>query len=174
MEKRTVIRLSAAVGAILLALAAGFILWSAGLPKGRSELTRIAPFMADTLDGERILVDENLNRPLVINFWATWCTPCVVEMPRLEEAYQSGKDDGLVVIGVNNAEEPEEVADWVAAHGIHFPIVIDQFRELEALYQIRGFPTTLFVDREGRVREIIEGPVSEATLERELKGIGID
>jgi thiol-disulfide isomerase/thioredoxin len=168
------IRLAAAVGAVMLALVAGFIVWQAGLPEGREELSLIAPFEAETLDGEQIVVDENLNRPLVINFWATWCEPCVVEMPRLENAFRNGEDDGLLVIGVNNGEEPEMVRAWVEEHGINFPIVIDQFRELEALYQVRGFPTTVFIDREGQVRKRVEGIVSEETLERELEVIGVD
>jgi thiol-disulfide isomerase/thioredoxin len=174
MQKRPIRRLAAAVGAVVLALAAGLIVWQAGLPEGRSELSLIASFEAETLDGARLVVDDNLNRPLVINFWATWCEPCVVEMPRLEAAYQAGEDDGLVVIGVNNAEEAAVVRTWVAEYGISFPIVIDEFRELEALYQVRGFPTTIFIDREGRVQKRVEGIVSTETLARELKGIGVD
>lgn len=174
MQKHRTIRLSAAVGAVVLTLAAGFIIWGVGLPAGRGELNLIAPFEAETLDGERLVVDENLNRPLVINFWATWCEPCIIEMPRLEAAFRDGEDAGLLVIGVNNAEEPDVVRAWVEAHGISFPIVIDEFRELEVLYQVQGFPTTVFIDRDGQVRKTVKGLVSVETLERELEVIGVD
>jgi cytochrome c biogenesis protein CcmG/thiol:disulfide interchange protein DsbE len=165
-------RMRAAGGALLLALAAGLVLWQAGLPQIHS--LAVAPsFKADTLDHKRLEVSSQLDRPLVINFWATWCVPCIVEMPRLEAAYQAGKGSSLLIVGVNAGEDDEHVRAWVEANAISFPIVLDRFGELETAYQVNGYPTTFFVDRQGRVEYIVEGTLSEKELQRGLTAIGV-
>ncbi|NDJ87191.1 MAG: TlpA family protein disulfide reductase [Chloroflexi bacterium] len=166
-------RILAASGAVILLLAAGSILWLAGLPQVPS-LTTAPEFEALTLENERLAIDPLLNRPVVINFWATWCVPCVIEMPRLEDAHQKYQARGLLVVGVNVGEDRATVAPWIAEHDVSFPIVLDRFGELEQAYEVRGYPTTFFVDRQGRVQKTVQGLLSEDELDDGLAAIGID
>lgn len=166
-------RIYAAGGALILALAAVFVLWQAGLPQ-RPALTNVPNFEAQTLDDQYIKVDARLNRPLVINFWATWCAPCIIEMPYLESAYQDASNQNLLVLGINAGEAPDQVEQWIDANSISFPIVIDPYGELERQYQIDGYPTTFFVDNQGRVQEVVSGQLTREALRRGLAAIGIN
>lgn len=161
------IRLLAAAGVIAFTFAAGYVIWQAGLPE-RPRITVAPVFEANTLDGRLLRLDRSLNKPVVLNFWATWCEPCIVEIPRLQDAYES---DDVLVVGINGGEDPAYLQDWTQAYNISFPIVIDQYGELQRLYRVRGFPTTLFIDEQGRVQKIVEGLVTEGELRQGLAAI---
>ena len=166
------IRIVAAIGAVGLFIAASFILWQGGLPQP-IELSIAPTFEVATLDNQQFQLNEELNRPVVLNFWATWCVPCIIEMPRLEQAYQDYTDDNLLIVGINAGENPDLVRQWVAENNINFPIVIDSNQNLETAYEIRGFPTTFFIDRQGQIQRVVRGIVSEGELENGLSLIGI-
>jgi thiol-disulfide isomerase/thioredoxin len=162
----------AAVGAVLCVLAAVSILVWSGLPDV-PRVEQVVAFDAETLDDERLTIAPQPGRPVVLNFWATWCAPCVIEMPILEDAYQQHRDDGLLLVGINLAEDPEMVESWLNENDINFPVVIDRFRELEAAYEVRGYPTTFFIDARGNIRRVHQGPLSEDELAENLRRIGI-
>ena len=169
-------RIFTAVGAILALTVAVYILYTAGLPRESKEpFGPIRPFTADTIQGETIIVDKSLNRPVILNFWATWCVPCVVEMPRLQQVYDDFGNEGLVVIGINAGQEDvRDVQAFTISQKLTFPIVMDDNRDIDKLYELRGvLPTTVFIDNEGNIRKIVYGKLTEGSLTEALAEIGL-
>lgn len=166
-------KITAAVGIVLSVLAAVVVLWVVGLPTV-PQLERAVPFRALTLEDEVISISASPGQPVVLNFWATWCVPCVVEMPRLEAAYQAHRAAGLLLIGVNVGEDPSQVQTWVAEHNINFPIVIDRYFEIEKAYEVRQiYPSTFFIDARGNIVRVHQGPLSEDDLADYLAELGL-
>jgi len=126
-------------------------------------------FALQTLDGETVRLSDFAGKPVLVNFWATWCGPCRAEFPDFQEASVDNADK-LVIIGINNttADQPDLVDDFVAEMGATFPIVLDQDGKVSESYQIRGLPTTIFVDRDGIVNEVFTGPINKAYIEAKL------
>ena len=126
-------------------------------------------FELQSLDGEVISLAEFKGKPVLVNFWATWCGPCRAEMPEFQEAAVDNADD-LVVIGVNNtaADTPELVADFVDELGITFLILLDEDGAIAQTYQVRGLPMTVFIDRDGMVNEVFTGPINKAYIESKI------
>jgi cytochrome c biogenesis protein CcmG, thiol:disulfide interchange protein DsbE len=111
-------------------------------------------------------------KPVLINFWATWCPPCKEEMPLLER-YAAQYRDQLVVLGIDYEEAPDIVQPYVNKIGVTFPILLDQDGQVSEMYYARNFPTTFFVDANGILRAQHLGLLTEDLLVRYLKTIGI-
>ena len=110
--------------------------------------------------------------PVLINFWATWCAPCLIEMPALEQTYGKYKDQGLVVLAVNEAESADKVAQYMQNYGLSFTAVLDTDLSIGRLYRITGYPTTWLVDREGNLRQLRRGAFGNADqIERLLSEV---
>jgi thiol-disulfide isomerase/thioredoxin len=95
------------------------------------------------LDGGMFRLSQQLGKPVVVNFWATWCPPCRAELPTFEEVYKNHRSDGLVIVGVDVAEPQDVVTKFVTDMGLTFPIALDEDGESLALYRVQGLPTTL-------------------------------
>jgi peroxiredoxin len=129
------------------------------------ELNAIAPsFTLPALDGSQVSLERLRGSTVIINFWATWCEPCRVEMPILQAFYESHRDRGLRVLAVNLGETPEAVRAWVDEFGLTFDMLLDPQQTVAALYQIRGQPSTYVVSPSGIITAIYYGPVSEEQL----------
>ncbi|HMQ54461.1 MAG TPA: redoxin domain-containing protein [Anaerolineae bacterium] len=113
-------------------------------------------FTLKTLAGETVSLDEFQGEWVLINFWATWCHPCVEEMPYLQQIADEGD---MVVLGVNFNESPEVVTQFVDEHHISFPILMDPSEVILTMYQARSLPRTFVVDPDGMVVQRIVGPV---------------
>lgn len=144
-------------------------------PVGRPPAAQIghpAPdFTLTTLDGEAVSLSDLRGQAVLINFWATWCGPCRVEMPDIESVYNQYRDDGLVVLAVNDAEPDGLVSGYVNDLGLSFPIGMDPSREVQRLYQVRAFPSSYFIDREGVIQEAIFGSMTRPVIEDRVKDI---
>jgi len=140
-------------------------------PNGRPPSPNIghpAPdFTLPALSGESLSLSDLRGRPVVLNFWATWCGPCRVEIPALEAASQAAGSQG-VILGVNVQEDPERVMAFAAELGITYPIVLDASAEVARLYRVNGFPTTYFIDPQGVVAGVFHGPLNAPLLETRL------
>ena len=126
-------------------------------------------FALKTLTGETIRLSDFAGKPVLVNFWATWCGPCQSEFPDFQQASVDNADK-LVIIGINNTatDQREWVDDFVAKMGATFPIVLDEDGKISAAYQIRGLPTSIFIDRDGIVNEVFTGPINKAYIEAKL------
>jgi peroxiredoxin len=129
-------------------------------------------FKLETLSGERIQLSELRGKPVLINFWATWCGPCIEEMPTIEKYYDQYKND-IRVLAVNDDEPLADVEKFVSDQGLTFDILLDPGAKVQSLYRLRGYPTSFIVDSEGIVRVQHIGPMSEKQLEGYLSEVGV-
>jgi peroxiredoxin len=98
-------------------------------------------------------------RVLVVNFWASWCTPCVRELPSLNRLRKAFGDQPFEILGVNVAEPPNRLKRFLKRQPIDFPVLYD--RESEAFYawEVKGLPTSFVIDRDGKVRYLVRGAI---------------
>lgn len=171
---------------MLLSLALGF-LWTVGsrvpsavgAPLSSSPSPRegfLAPdFTLDTLDGNVVTLSELRGKVVVVNFWTTWCPPCRAETPALETSYEQYKDSGVIILGVNltNQDVIGEVESFVEEFGLTYPILLDRDGTVgSTLYQIKGLPSTFFVNRQGIIRTLlVGGPMSEAFIRSKIEAL---
>ncbi|MBI4493284.1 MAG: TlpA family protein disulfide reductase [Chloroflexi bacterium] len=118
----------------------------------------------EALAGGTLSLEELQGRPVVINFWASWCPPCRGEMPDLESLAQEYRDAGLVVLGVNLEEDRPIAQRYADTLGLSFPIVLDRAGEMASRYNLTALPTTYFVDREGTIRDVNIGALTAKGL----------
>lgn len=122
----------------------------------------LAPdFLLEQVDGPDLRLSDFRGQPVVLNFWATWCSPCRKEMPQFVEAYDQYTDDGLVIVGLNLQEGETIARNFADDFGMDFPIVIDRDGEMRDRYRLLGLPSTYFIGRDGVIRSIFRGPFLE-------------
>lgn len=140
------------------------------LPNGQiiaPEIGAVAPsWLAPTLDGSIDLAALR-GAPVVLNFWATWCVPCRVEMPELQALHRSHPN--LRVLAVNLGEPLDLIVDWVTHFGLTFDIVLDAEQSIAAAYRLRGQPSTYILSPEGVITHIFYGPTTRQSLEAALE-----
>ncbi len=132
----------------------------------------LAPgFTLPTLDGQTVSLDEMRGQPVVLNFWATWCRPCCMEMPYLQEAFNQ-KGEEVRFIAINLGESEGRAREFAQDMGISFIIALDQNGGVGSAYNIRGIPTTFFIDKKGIICHIRGGAFgSEDELMVLLEGL---
>ena len=135
----------------------------------------VAPdFTLDLLGGEKITLSDLRGKVVLVNIWASWCPPCLREMPALEEVYQEFKDQGLVVLAVNTTYQDSEAqaAEFAQNFGLTFPIPLDRTGAVSKRYLLRGLPSTYFVDRQGIIRSVvIGGPMNKAVITSNVQNL---
>jgi peroxiredoxin len=114
-------------------------------------------FTLPSLDGPNLRLAEQRGRVVMINFWATWCGPCRIEMPHLSRLYDKYRDAGFTVLAVNIDEEPRKAAALAKQLGMRFPVLLDTDKKVSRLYDLSTMPSTVLVDRDGRVRYVHRG-----------------
>jgi cytochrome c biogenesis protein CcmG/thiol:disulfide interchange protein DsbE len=117
-----------------------------------------------TLDGEAVSLTALQGRPVLVNFWATWCLPCRDEFPLLAAAYQEHADDGLEILGIVHDDTAEGSRAFAADMGATWPILLDPDDEAWADYLGVGMPTSFLIDPDGVVRAASLGGFSEEGL----------
>lgn len=119
-----------------------------------------------TTTGRMLSLNQFFGQVVLVNFWATWCGPCRIEMPALQRVYDAHREHGLVVLGVDYGEDLESVVSYGREVGVSFPLLLDRDSAVGQRYRIQGLPTTIFVDRQGIIRDmVLGGPMSENYIE---------
>jgi thiol-disulfide isomerase/thioredoxin len=131
-----------------------------------------ANFELEAASGKTIQLSGMEGKPVLVNFWATWCGPCQVEMPLIEAYYERYSPD-LEVLAINYDESIGEIQPYVKKLGLTFPVLLDPGGKTADLYQVVGFPTSYFIDREGFIRGVYVGILSKKVIEDNLKKIGV-
>lgn len=130
-------------------------------------------FTGELMDGTSITLSELQGKPVIINFWATWCGPCVKEMPAFERL-KDDFGDKIGIIAVNCGDDAETVKDFVEENGYTFPVVLDEEYSISMLYPTNSIPYTVVVDAEGRVTHISTGALDADTMyERYKEALGV-
>jgi len=129
------------------------------------------------LQGQEVRLSDLRGQVVLLNFWATWCQPCKDEMPAMQASYDTLRDQGFVVLAVNELEDTEQVITHVQKHGHTFPVVMDHDNRVASQYGVVGLPASFLVDRQGIVREKIVGSLLTeeriAELFRQYHGAGL-
>jgi cytochrome c biogenesis protein CcmG, thiol:disulfide interchange protein DsbE len=124
-----------------------------------------------SIDGERVTLSSLRGRPVLINFWATWCPPCREEFPLMVQAYADHAEDGLEILGILHDDAAEGARAFVADQGANWPVLLDPDDAAWNDYLGLGLPTSFYVDADGIVRAFSVGPFTEDGLAAQLATI---
>ena len=125
----------------------------------------------ETLDGERVTLSSLRGRPVLVNFWATWCNPCREEFPLMVEAYAEHAGENLEILGIVHDDTTEGARAFAADERATWPMLFDSDDVAWEDYRGVGMPTSFFIDAEGMVRAFSLGGFTEEGLARQLETI---
>jgi cytochrome c biogenesis protein CcmG/thiol:disulfide interchange protein DsbE len=163
-------RLAVAVGLVLLALLAYGFLSVGG--SGRPQPGEPAPaFTLGLFDGSDISLDGLRGQIVVLNFWASWCSPCRREASALQRVWEAYRDQGVVFVGVTYRDAEGASLSFIEEYGITYPNGVDEKGRISHDYGVTAVPETFVIDRDGRLAWFQIGEVQEATLARQLEGL---
>jgi len=134
----------------------------------------LAPeFSLEAMNGETVSLTSLRGRPVLLNFWASWCPPCRSEMPAMQELFAEFEDQGFTILAVNatNQDDLDEMKRFVEDNQLQFPILLDQTGSAANLYNVQSLPTSFFINQEGIVEDLIIGGMSEALLRIRVKAL---
>lgn len=152
---------------VILIWAAPRLLPHAGAVIGvRSGPDAVPQYRYATLDGRVADADSLRGQVVLVNFWATWCAPCRAEMPLLERMYERHRAAGFTIVGLAvDRVSTDAVAAFVRERGVSYPIAHVDARAELVFGGVRGYPTSFLIDRTGRIRHTVLGPVAPLSLE---------
>ncbi len=171
---QNLILLVVGIGLILVAVAA-FL----AIPRAQAEVAeQVAPGIVPApvnfplpevqltdLDGKPVALADYKGQVILYNAWATWCPPCKEEMPTLEAYYQAHQQEGFVIVAIEDGEPVDEVAAFVKAYGLTFPVWPDLKWVATTAFKTNTLPTSFVIDRSGTVRLTWTGAITRAILE---------
>lgn len=140
---------------------------------GRVALDEPAPgFSLRSLAGERVSLARLEGRVVLVNFWATWCPPCRLEMPGFQAVYDDYRSQGFTVVGISMDQGGQAlVQSFVRDNGIGYPVAMAD-GDVELRYGgVDALPQSFLIDRRGRVRRVVSGVFSEGTLRKAVEGL---
>jgi peroxiredoxin len=128
-------------------------------------------FTLHAMGGPNLRLKEQRGRVVMVNFWATWCGPCRQEMPQLNRLYEKYKSSGFVLLGVNVDDDVAKAAELAAKLGVTFPVLLDTEKTVSKLYDVSTMPSTMIIDREGKVRYVHRGYLAgyEDNYEKQIR-----
>jgi len=145
---------------------------------GGTSIGDVAPdFQLHDLEGNPVSLSDFRGKPVLLNFWVTWCPHCRAERPWIQEIYHEWQDKGLIVltidmIGLGQGETPSNLKDYMRLHAYSFPVLFDVDQEVMKMYGITGTPTNFFIDKDGIIRRKKTGPFPDkSTMEEYLERI---
>lgn len=134
--------------------------------EGAPEVGAPAPdFSLVNLEGDMVSLSDYRGQPVIVNFWATWCAPCRIEMPEFQATIEERADDGLVILALNREEDATAVTTYFNELELTFTPLLDEQAIVANLYNVFNMPTTYFVNEEGVVTAIHRGPLVKEQLD---------
>jgi len=151
-----------ALRVIILASAITLILVLAGCStdsepsQGPQVGNQATDFQLLSLDGQEVSLSQFLGKPVLINFWASWCGPCRDEMPFLQEVFEDKEwaEQGLVLLAINVGESQAKVEEFMDSYGLSFTVLLDPDLDIARMYRARSIPMTFFIDRNGIIKDV--------------------
>jgi thiol-disulfide isomerase/thioredoxin len=127
----------------------------------------LAPdFYFENPEGQPTSLSQLQGRPVLVNFWATWCGPCRYEMPFLQQIHQERPGDELVLLAVNVGEGSSDVGQFMQSQGFTFTVLLDKQAAVARRYNVTGIPATFFIDKDGVIQYVQVGAFqSQAAIE---------
>ena len=160
---------------VLIILTSGLLITgcSAGSNQEGTQIGSSAPdFRLQNLDGQAVSLSDLRGKPVMLNFWATWCPPCRSEMPFLQQIYEEWSDKGLVLLAIDIGEGPSQIKEFLEANNLSLPVLLDSDKSVAQRYNITGIPATFFIDKDGIIQEKIIGAFpSKGAIEKYLNSI---
>ncbi len=128
-------------------------------------------FTLHTMNGPNMRLQEQRGRVVMVNFWATWCGPCRQEMPQLNRLYEKYHAAGFVLLGVNVDDDQRKAAEVAGKLGVTFPVLLDTDKTVSKLYDLSTMPSTVIIDRDGKVRYVHRGYLTgyEDNYEKQIR-----
>jgi cytochrome c biogenesis protein CcmG/thiol:disulfide interchange protein DsbE len=164
-------RLAFAIAGVVIVAFVGLLGWSilnkepiTGL-SGITMVNRLAPdFTITTFKGDKISLKDLRGKPVVINFWASWCPPCRVEAPLLEHTWRAYKDRGVVFLGIDLQDKLEDALAYLREFNVTYPNGPDPTGEISINYGVSGLPVTFFVSKSGMIVRRWVGAIERSVL----------
>jgi cytochrome c biogenesis protein CcmG, thiol:disulfide interchange protein DsbE len=168
---------------VVVLIIGGAWIWASAAPQGSTTGGEIpaprqgflAPdFSLQTASGEMVRLADLRGRPVLVNLWASWCSPCRAEMPAMQRVYEEYAGQGFEILAVNTTyqDDPNRALAFAQELGLTFPILFDLDGQMSDIYQLRGMPTSFFIDQQGMIREVIVGgPMAEALLRVRIENL---
>lgn len=127
-------------------------------------------FTLPTLTGEEMSLSSEQGKVVILNFWASWCEPCNIEMPHLQSFYEKHQAD-VEILAINATSKDSEVAvkKFVDQYDLTFPILLDASGDISTMYGAFSIPMTIILNRNGEIEQEIVGPVEEELLEKYIQ-----
>ena len=145
------------------------------IPEGVTVNTTAINFQLQTLNGKTISLKELRGKPILLNFWATWCPPCIAEMPSIQLVnYEHQGEDVVIltvdILGSRPSETPSNLATFMQKNEYTFPVLLDTDGKVTKSYFITNIPTTFLIDKDGIIRYKLQGPfLNKAAIDNALK-----
>ncbi|MDD2418175.1 MAG: TlpA disulfide reductase family protein [Oscillospiraceae bacterium] len=131
--------------------------------------TKAPDFTVLDMEGNSVKLSDLLGKPIVLNFWASWCPPCKGEMPEFNQVYKEvGEDITFMMVDLvdGQRETKEKGAQYIKKQGFSFPVYFDTKQDAAYAYGITSIPTTLFIDKDGYVITVAQSAIDEKTLKK--------
>lgn len=138
-----------------------------------ASLGYLAPdFTLTDLDGQRVSLSSFRGKPVLLNFWASWCPPCRKEMPELQKFHERYGDQ-ITLIGVNWGENARTVKEFLESFGVRYLNLLDERGTAFVLYRLTGIPESFFIDPEGYIRGVWIGPLTAEEIAKGFARLGL-
>ena len=141
-----------------------------GAPGKDSDENSAADFTLEPVDGGgKVSLKDFKGKPVVLNFWATWCGPCKEELPLFQKMWKKFEDDGVVFLGVDVMDDRSNASEYIKNSGISYTVLYDQAGEVSSQYKVIALPVTFFINKEGEVAAKNYGPFVGKDGEKKFK-----